>query len=160
MDLKQIYKANKSEELIENKIQIVSFLLGVEEFGIDILNVQEIIKPVFITRVPNSSEFIDGVINLRGKIIPVINLRKRLDMDDIEITNTSRIIVVKVENNVVGFNVDLVNEVNRIDKNILEETPKSFNSKIYEFTSHIAKFEDKLIIFIDLQKLLNSLQED
>lgn len=157
MDLKSIYKAQNADknQVIEDKIQLVSFIIGIEEFGIDILNVQEIIKLIHITRVPNAEDYIAGVINLRGKVIPVMNMRKRLEMSEKVYDSETRIIVVEVNKIVLGFIVDSVNEVIRIDKNTLEETPKSYNSKVFDFVTNIAKLSDRLIILIDLEKLIN-----
>lgn len=157
MDLKAIYQAknNDKDKIIEDKIQLVSFIIGVEEFGIDILNVQEIIKLIHITRVPNAPDYVAGVINLRGKVIPVIDMRKRMEMEAKEFDADMRIIVIEVNKTVVGFIVDSVNEVIRINKSTLEETPKSYNSKVFEFVNNIAKLDDRLIIIIDLEKLIS-----
>jgi purine-binding chemotaxis protein CheW len=157
MDLKAMYKAQSADknQMIEDKIQLVSFIIGIEEFGIDILHVQEIIKLIHITRVPNAEEYIAGVINLRGKVIPVMNMRKRLEMEEKEYDSDMRIIVVEVNKIVMGFIVDNVNEVIRIDRNTLEETPKSYNSRVFDFVNNIAKLSDRLIILIDLEKLIS-----
>lgn len=157
MDLKAMYKAQNTDknQMIEDKIQLVSFIIGIEEFGIDILHVQEIIKLIHITRVPNAEDYIAGVINLRGKVIPVMNMRKRLEMPEKEYDSDMRIIVVEVNKIVMGFIVDNVNEVIRIDRNTLEETPKSYNSRVFDFVNNIAKLSDRLIILIDLEKLIS-----
>ncbi|MFY8161930.1 MAG: chemotaxis protein CheW [Candidatus Kapaibacteriota bacterium] len=157
MDLNELYKAKNSNnnQLIEDKIQLVSFIIGYEEFGINILHVQEIIKLIHITRVPNAEEYIAGVINLRGKVIPVMNMRKRMEMEEKEYNSDMRIIVVEVNKIVLGFIVDSVNEVIRIDRNTLEETPKSYNSRVFDFVNNIAKLNDRLIILIDLEKLIS-----
>lgn len=157
MDLNELYKAKNSNnnQLIEDKIQLVSFIIGYEEFGINILHVQEIIKLIHITRVPNAEEYIAGVINLRGKVIPVMNMRKRMEMEEKVYNSDMRIIVVEVNKIVLGFIVDSVNEVIRIDRNTLEETPKSYNSRVFDFVNNIAKLSDRLIILIDLEKLIS-----
>ena len=157
MDLNELYKSKNSSknQVIEDKIQLVSFIIGIEEFGIDILHVQEIIKLIHITRVPNAEDYISGVINLRGKVIPVMNMRKRMDMEEKEYDSDMRIIVVEVNKIVLGFIVDSVNEVIRIDRSTLEETPKSYNSRVFEFVNNIAKLNDRLIILIDLEKLIS-----
>jgi purine-binding chemotaxis protein CheW len=102
---------------------LLVFKIGEEEFGIDILKVQEINRMMQITKVPNSPEFIDGVVNLRGRIIPVIDLRTRLNMSRIEHDNRTRIIVVDLSGVTVGFIVDEVSEVLRIPKSITEPPP-------------------------------------
>lgn len=136
-------------------IQLVTFNLGDEEFGIDILIVKEIIRLVDITRVPNAPDYVEGVINLRGKVVPIIDLRKRLGMSDIERTSNSRIIVVDLDSKVIGFIVDKVNEVLRIDKSTLEDPPPMTTGVDAEFLTSIAKLENRLISFLDLEKLIS-----
>jgi purine-binding chemotaxis protein CheW len=108
---------------MEELLQLVSFTIGQEEFGLDIQSIQEINRMVEITRVPNSPEFVIGVINLRGKVIPIIDLRKRFGFPPKESDKNTRIIVVELGNMVVGFVVDTVREVIRIPKNITEPPP-------------------------------------
>ena len=95
-------------------LQLVSFHIGGEEFGLDILRVQEIIRIQALTRVPNSPDFVDGVINLRGKVIPVIALRKRFGLEELAHDKQTRIVVIEVKGTVLGFIVDSVSEVLRI----------------------------------------------
>ncbi|MBL7975949.1 MAG: chemotaxis protein CheW, partial [Candidatus Kapabacteria bacterium] len=92
----------ENDTTVEETLQLVSFSLGSEEFGIDILSVQEINRVSSITRVPNAPKYVVGVINLRGKIIPVVDLRKRFSMPSIATTEHSRIIVVELDTRVVG----------------------------------------------------------
>jgi len=140
----------ESQELL----QLVSFNLGSEEFGIDILKVQEIIRLISITKVPNSPEFIEGVINLRGRVIPVIALRIKLGMEKIEYSNSTRIIVVEINNNTVGFVVDGVSEVLRIPANITEAPPSMVAGVDSEYITAVGKLEDRLLILLDLEKIL------
>ncbi|HXI10918.1 MAG TPA: chemotaxis protein CheW, partial [Thermodesulfobacteriota bacterium] len=91
-------------------LQLVTFRLGNEEFSLDILKVQEIIRHMDLTRVPKTPDFVDGVINLRGRVIPVLDLRKRFGLPKDENTNETRIIVVDVDNRTVGLKVDAVSE--------------------------------------------------
>ena len=139
----------ESQELL----QLVSFNLGSEEFGIDILKVQEIIRLINITKVPNSPEFIEGVINLRGRVIPVIALRIKLGMEKIEYSNSTRIIVVEINNNTVGFVVDGVSEVLRIPANITEAPPSMVAGVDSEYITAVGKLEDRLLILLDLEKI-------
>ena len=98
-------------------MQLVSFKLGSEEFGIDILKVQEINRIVEITHVPKSPDFVEGIINLRGKVIPIIDLRKKFGLEQKEYTKNTRIIVIELEGGrITGFIVDSVSEVLRIPK--------------------------------------------
>jgi len=135
-------------------LQLVSFNLGSEEFGIDILKVQEIIRLINITKIPNSPEFIEGVINLRGRVIPVISLRIKLGMQKIEYSNSTRIIVVEISNNIVGFVVDGVSEVLRIPANITEPPPSMVAGVDSEYITAVGKLEDRLLILLDLEKIL------
>lgn len=135
-------------------IQLVSFKLGREEFGVDILKVQEINRMLKITQVPNSPDFVEGVVNLRGRIIPVIDLRKRLLISEREHDAKTRIIVVDIGGNTVGFIVDEVNEVLRISKGIIENPPELVSKIDSDFITSVAKLEDRIIILLDLNKLL------
>lgn len=137
-------------------LQLVSFKIGNEEFGVDILKVQEINKMVEITKIPNSPPFVEGVINLRGKIIPIIDLRTRLGLDKIEQTKDTRIIVVEVENRILGFIVDSVSEVLRIPAGITEAPPEIVSGIDSEFIKSVGKLEDRLLILIDLNKILSA----
>ena len=135
-------------------IQLVSFKLGREEFGVDILKVQEINRMLKITQVPNSPDFVEGVVNLRGRIIPVIDLRKRLSFSEKEHDSKTRIIVVDIVGNTVGFIVDEVNEVLRISKGIIEAPPELVSKIDSDFITSVAKLEDRIIILLDLNRLL------
>lgn len=137
-------------------LQLVSFTIGNEEFGVDILFVQEINRMIQITKVPNAPSFVDGVINLRGRIIPVIDLRAKLGFDRKEHDNNTRIIVVEVSGKIVGFIVDAVKEVLRIPKNITEAPPEIVAGNNSEFIMAVGKLEDRLITLIDLEKILSN----
>src|SRR5512140_873748 len=101
-------------ESVDSLLQLVSFSIGEEEFGVDILKVQEINRMVEVTRVPNAPEYVDGVINLRGKVIPIIDLRRRFGMERKGKDKNTRIIVVELSGKILGFVVDAVSEVLRI----------------------------------------------
>lgn len=135
-------------------LQLVSFKIGEEEFGVAILVVQEIIKLIDITTVPNASEYIAGVINLRGKIIPVVHLRKRFGLPTVEVDKNTRIIVVEIKDKTIGFIVDEVNEVLRISTDITEKPPELVVSVNSKYITDVAKLEDRLLILLDLEKAL------
>jgi purine-binding chemotaxis protein CheW len=135
-------------------LQLVSFKVGSEEFGVDILKVQEINKMLKITRVPNAPEFVEGVVNLRGRIIPVIDLRKRLSLSAKEHDSKTRIVVVDIGGNIVGFIVDEVNEVLRVSKDIIENPPELVSKVESDFITSVAKLDDRIIILLDLDNLL------
>ena len=140
---------NKIDELI----QLVTFNLGQEEFGIDILMVQEINRMVEITKVPQSPPHCEGVINLRGKVIPVIDLRKKFEMDIEEWTKNTRIVVCDVEGSVVGMIVDAVEEVLRIPSSTIEPAPEIVTTVNSDYIQGVAKMDDRLLIFLDITKI-------
>ncbi len=147
-----ITKQNSAEELL----QLVSFNIGEEEFGVDILKVQEINRMVEVTRVPNAPEYVDGVINLRGKVIPIIDLRRRFGMVRKEKDKNTRIIVVELSGKVLGFVVDAVSEVLRIPKSVTEEPPSIVAGIDAEYITAIGKLENRLLILLDLDRVLNT----
>ena len=144
-------KKHQSSELL----QLVSFIIGNEEFGVDILYVQEINRMLSITKVPNAPEYVDGVINLRGRVIPVIDLRLKLGIPKKEHDKNTRIIVVEVSNKTVGFIVDAVNEVLRIPVNITEAPPEIVSGTNSEYIKAVGKLEDRLLILLDLEKIMS-----
>jgi purine-binding chemotaxis protein CheW len=139
---------------MEEVLQLVSFNIGQEEFGLDIQRIQEINRMVEITRVPNSPEFVSGVINLRGKVIPIIDLRKRFGFPPKESDRSTRIIVVELGDMVVGFVVDAVSEVLRIPKSITEPPPPIVAGIGSEYITAVAKLENRLLILLDLERIL------
>lgn len=142
---------NESEDKI---LQLVSFKLGKEEFGVNILKVKEINRMMEITTIPNSPEFIEGVVNLRGNIVPVIDLKKRLGLPSKEHDNSTRIIVVELKGKTVGFIVDEVSEVLRNDSSVTEAPPRIVAGIDSEYITSVAKLEDRLLILLDLDKML------
>jgi purine-binding chemotaxis protein CheW len=150
-DIKQASQG-KSEELV----QLVSFNIGEEEFGVDILKVQEINRMLEVTRVPNAPEFVDGVINLRGKVIPIIDLRRRFGMERKEHDKNTRIVVVELTGKIVGFVVDAVREVLRIPRSVTEPPPPIVAGVEAEYITAVGKLEDRLLILLDLDKVLST----
>ncbi|WP_353892074.1 chemotaxis protein CheW [Proteinivorax hydrogeniformans] len=134
--------------------KFVIFQLGEESYGIDILNVQGIERMLEITRVPKTSDFVEGVCNLRGSIVPVIDLRKRFGLDEKEKTDNTRIIVVSIEEVEVGLIVDAANDVISIDSDSIEPAPSVIGSIDNRFINGVGKLENKLIILLDLQEIL------
>lgn len=144
---------NNNSDLSE-LLQLVSFKIGSEEFGIDILNVKEINRMVNITKVPNSPAFVEGIINLRGQVIPVVSLRTKLSMPKIDYDKDTRIVVVDLEGRTVGFLVDAVSEVLRIPRNITEAPPEITTGKNSEYITAVGKLDDRLLTLLDLSKVL------
>ncbi len=136
-------------------LQLVSFKLGKEEFGVDILKVQEINRMLEITQMPNAPEFVEGIVNLRGRIIPVIDLKKRLNLPAKEYDNSTRIIVVELSGKTVGFIVDEVSEVLRIKSDITEPPPEIVAGIDSDYITSVAKLDNTLLILLDLNKILS-----
>lgn len=137
-------------------LQLVSFTIGEEEFGVDVLNVQEINRMLAVTRVPNAPEYIDGVINLRGRVIPIVDLRQRFGMERREHDRHTRIIVVELSGRVVGFVVDAVREVLRIPRSVTEPPPHLIGAGREEYITAVGKLDDRLLILLDLEKVLGA----
>lgn len=135
-------------------IQLVSFCIDSEEFGVEILKVQEIIKMVQITRLPDTPDSVEGVINLRGRIIPVIDLRAKLGLPKKDFSKDNRIIVVDLSGRTIGFIVDSVSEVLRIPADITEPPPALTAGIHPEFITAIGKLDDRLLILLNLEKVL------
>ena len=137
-----------------NEIQVVAFNLAKEEYAIDILAVQEIIRPTAITRVPKAPSYIEGVINLRGNVVPVVNLRQCFGLKEEEQTETSRIIILIINDMKIGITVDSVTEVIRIKEDDVE-VPDLSGSLDKKFVKGIGKYnEDRLLILLDLVEIL------
>ncbi|MGA1846868.1 chemotaxis protein CheW [Deferribacter abyssi] len=147
---------NEFEDIIkeEDIIQLVGFKLGDEEYAIDILKVQEIIRMVEITSVPRVDHFVLGVMNLRGKVIPVVDLRLRFNLEKSDFDKNTRIIVVTFEKESIGFVVDEVTEVMRITKSIVEPTPPLVGSVGQEYILGICKYNERLIILLDIDRVI------
>jgi chemotaxis signal transduction protein/chemotaxis regulatin CheY-phosphate phosphatase CheZ len=143
---------NHSDDL--EVIQLVGMKLGEEEYAIDVLKIQEIIRTVEITSVPRTDSFVLGVMNLRGKVIPVIDLRVRFSLDKMDFDKETRIIVVKFETENIGFVVDEVTEVIRINKKMVEPTPPLVGSVGQEYILGICKYADRLIILLDIDSVI------
>lgn len=134
--------------------QLVVFSLLNEDYGIDIYKVQEIIQYRDITFVPKAPSFVRGVINLRGKIIPVIDLKERFNLQEKEITSDTRIIVVEISSQTVGLIVDSVTEVLRIPKDNIEPPPPVTTIGA-DFIEGVGKLDERLIIILDIDKILS-----
>ena len=137
---------------VENKYVI--FKLDKEYYGIPIENVLSIERARETTRIPNAPDYIKGVINLRGEVIPVIDLRDKLGMKSEAFSENSRIIVVKINEIVVGLIVDSSSEVLEIDKENIDKSPINENNQFTEYISGIGKTLDRLIVLLNLVKIL------
>ena len=151
---------NDSKTGLDELIQLVSFRLDQEEFGVDILKVQEINRMVEITKVPQAPHYCEGVINLRGKVIPVIDLRKKFEMDSHEHDKNTRIVVCDVDGNVTGMIVDEVEEVLRIPRSTIEEAPRVVTTVNSEYINGVAKLDERLLIFLDISRIAGEVNRE
>lgn len=152
---------NEKMEMDSKQIlQLVTFRLGKEEYSLDILKVQEIIRHMELTRVPKSPDFVDGVINLRGKVIPVIDLRKRFGLPVDEKTNETRIIVVDVDSRTVGLKVDAVSEVLRLPSDTVEPPPAMVTGIESDYIKGVGKLDGRLLILLDVARILTKSEKE
>jgi purine-binding chemotaxis protein CheW len=142
----------------EEMLQLVGFHVGGEEFALDILRVQEIIRLQELTRVPSSPEFMDGVMNLRGKIVPVITLRRRFGLPRVPPDERTRIVIIEIKRTVVGMIVDSVSEVLRIPTDSVEPPPR-LGKVDREYVSGMGKIDDRLLILLDADQLMEEAGE-
>ena len=136
--------------------QLVVFGLGKEEFGIDISQVREIVRIQTITAIPQSLDFVEGIVNLRGQIVPIVDLCKRFRVENTMTGDASqrRIIVVNMGNQNIGVLVDGVSEILRIPDDSIEPTPPIVaNGVSSDFIRGVAKVENRLIIMLDLERI-------
>jgi len=140
--------------------QLVVFELGKENYGVDISAVESIIKLQAITAVPQAASFVEGVTNLRGNVLPVIDLRKRFGLNACEVSKNSRIVVVAMNGTKVGMIVDAVSEVLRVPSDSIELPPSMVTTVNSSFITGIAKMDQKLVILLDLQKILTINEKD
>jgi purine-binding chemotaxis protein CheW len=133
--------------------QIVGFRIGKENFGVPIGIVHEIVRMMEITVVPDAPAFIEGVINLRGKIIPVVDLRKRF-AEQAEDNRRNRILVAEIAGHQVGLVVDSANEVLKLNAELIEPPPAVFQNGDLNYVTGVGKLDGKLVILIDLAKIM------
>ncbi|WP_432408844.1 chemotaxis protein CheW [Wukongibacter sp. M2B1] len=134
--------------------QYVIFNLGNEQYGVDIMNVKEISEFRESTKVPSAPYFVDGIINLRGEIIPIVNLKKRFEIEDDKIDSDTRIIVINLNGRNVGFVVDEASQVLRINNDDIDPAPEIIAGIDKQYINGVGKVEDKIIILLDLEKIL------
>jgi len=140
---------------MEKDLQVVGFRIGNETFGVRIGSVREIVRVPQITAVPSAPETVEGVINLRGKIIPVMDLRKRFGQSDIQPDKKNRILVVELENKLVGLIVNAASEVLKIAPSEIEAPGNLFAEGESSYVTGVGKLKGRLIILLDIAKLLH-----
>lgn len=139
----------------KEKRQILIFSLANEELGLDISCVREVLRPQEIHPLPQSPDFIEGVINLRGHIIAVIDLRKRLKVKEVEDRSKMRIVVCKIKKFIIGLIVNSVSEIIALSKEDIEPTPQVVSMQIEsDFISGIARLGERIIVMLDLENIL------
>ena len=136
--------------------QYLSFVLGEEHYGVDILRVQEIKGYTAVTRIPNTPSFIKGVLNLRGTIVPIVNLRTKFDMPETEPTMFTVIVVVVVRDRVMGIIVDAVSDVLDIPAKDIQAPPQFGTNVDVSFLSGIGKCGDKLVSLLNIDQVLTA----
>jgi purine-binding chemotaxis protein CheW len=147
-----VREERKAAEATEH---LATFFLGREEYGVDVRLVQEIIRVTEITQVPRAPEFIKGVINLRGRIIPVVDLKKKLGLGEVEVARVSRIVVVKIKERLIGLLVDGASQVLKVPVSTIEAAPDEVTQIDATAIRGVAKLPGRLIILMDLNKTLS-----
>jgi Chemotaxis signal transduction protein len=143
---------------VERELQLVIFRLATEEFGLPITKVQEIIRMVSITKLPQAPSFMEGIINLRSRIIPIIDLRKRFGLAVTEHNDDTRIIVVEVNGQTIGVVVDAVTEVVRLPEANVEPPPPAFVLDA-KYIEAVGKLDERLLILLNIDNILTSQEE-
>ncbi|HEC25380.1 MAG TPA: chemotaxis protein CheW [bacterium] len=141
---------------VDEIVQLVTFKLGNEEFALDILKVQEINRIVEITKIPKAPDFVEGVINLRGRVIPIVDIRKKFHLSIKEATKDARVIVVNIMNKIIGLIVDSVSEVLRINSSTIQPPPPLIAGLDSDYIKGVGKLDERLIILLDIDKIFTT----
>lgn len=144
----------KPETDTDKIIQLVGFMVGSEEFAVPILSIQEIIKPLEYTRVPSTPDYVLGVFNLRGNVIPLINLRLRFGLPFEKIDEQTRYIVMKNREEVAGFVIDCLTEAVRIKESQIDPTPDTMGEDSIKMIYGVGKKEDKILTILNVEGML------
>ena len=138
------------------QIQLVTFTLGGEEFGLDVFQVHEILRWQEPTPVPRAPAFVEGVLDVRGTVVPVVDLRKRFELPRVEYDDDTRIVLVDFQGERLGLVVDAVTEVLRAPETAVSPPPAFFKGLSAEFLRGIVRLEGRLVVLLDLEKVLSS----
>ncbi|MCH5251962.1 MAG: purine-binding chemotaxis protein CheW [Lachnospiraceae bacterium] len=151
----EMVNENEIEEIAVDEVQYIVVKLGDEQYGIDISNVDNIVRMQRITRVPKSQAYYVGVINLRGEVVPIMSLRRRFDLEDDVYQTATRIIIIKLEDqSLIGFIVDEVKEVVNIDPRTIEKPNFKLDEKNASYLAGIGKKGDSLISLLDIKAVV------
>ena len=148
--------AASDEKEQRQEVQLACFKVGPELYALDIMRIKEIIRPQKLTPIPKAPSFIEGVINLRGVVIPVADLRKRFDQPISEENRKSRIVVCSLSGKIIGLLVDEVTEVKRYGRKDIAPAPQFIKGPQADYFLGVARRDDDLIMLIDLEKVLSS----
>jgi purine-binding chemotaxis protein CheW len=143
------------EAKVSGDLQLVRFKLAGQDYGVGIMQVQSIDRIMPVTKVPRTPAFVEGVINIRDEVIPVVDLRKRFELETRPADNDTRIMIVEVEGKKVGIIVDAVSDVTTISESIVEPAPAMVIGIDSQYIKGVAKLENALLILLDLDKILN-----
>lgn len=150
----------EGEEIDEGTTNLVTFRLGSGEYAIDIMQAKEIIKMEKITLIPNAPYFVEGVINLRGNIIPIIDLKKRFNLEESEGDKNTGIIIAKIEDVDMGIMIDSVSKVVSMPNSDIQPPPSMLQGIGQRYIKGVGKMEDKLLVVLDLDKLFTNEEDD
>jgi purine-binding chemotaxis protein CheW len=139
----------------EEVIQFLSFSVSNEIFGIELVHVHEILRPVFITRIPNVEDYILGVVNLRGEIIPIVDLKKKFDQGFVEINKNTRIVVLENNGKRFGLVVEEVKQVIKIVKSSVSAINNHMSSSFNNMIDYVGRSGESIVLIIELKKLIN-----
>lgn len=142
-------------QIEERIVQMASFRVGNEEYVIDIMRIKEIINPLKITPVPSSSELIEGMINLRGVIIPIVDLRKRFRVPQEHWAKQPKYIIIAISGRIVGIMVDEVLEVVRIPRDLIKPSPEISQGREPGIFLGVCEYQGRLLLLVDLKKILD-----
>lgn len=156
-----VRKSDVSGGTGDQLIQLVSFMLSNEEYGVEVLKVREIIRMPGITKMPNTPHYVEGIINLRGKVIPIISMRKRFGLMDADYDSHTRIMVMDVAGGLTGFIVDGVSEVIRIHSSEIQPPPAMVSGNIdQEFITGVFNHADRLLIIMDVDRMFSDAERE
>ena len=156
-DVNALEKQKNHQQEMEGELnQLISFKVGNEEYGLDILRVKEVIRIREITRLPKAPSFVKGIINLRGDVIPIIDLRDKFGLEHQEYTDMTRVIVVDVDEKLVGMVVDAASQVVRIPADQIDPPPPIVGGLSTEYIKGVGKIDERLVILLQIDRILST----
>lgn len=140
----------------KDEIQLAILMVGNERYALDIMRIKEIQRQQTITRIPKVPDFVEGVIHVRGAVIPIVDMRKRLDLPATEYSRKTRIVIANLGGKIVGLLVDEVNEVIRVDRASIGAAPSLTRGIGAEYIKGVVRYEEHLILLLDYEKVLST----